>query len=79
MRWKDLEAELKATQTRKKNLQKFISSNVLRVECKLFLHINILYIIKQLDTHILTVYDDSLNRIALMNHRWIKELWIKTI
>lgn len=39
-----------------------------------FVCISILFRIKHLGPHILSVYGDNLNRAALMNHRQIKEL-----
>lgn len=58
---------------------KFKLSDSLRWECNLCLCISIWFVIKHLGTHVLSAYNDRLYRTTLMNHRQIKELWIRTI
>lgn len=74
MRWKDLEAESKATHTN--NPQNLNEAVFFDGETATYVHKYIVY--NKIDIQILSV-DDSLNRTARMNHRQIKELWIKTV
>lgn len=73
MRWKDLEAELKATHWKKKILKIYIKQCSKIGMQALLVHKYIVYNKTLRNTYSL-FYDDSLNRTALMNHRQIKEL-----
>lgn len=74
MRWKDLEAELKATHRKKKKVLKIYIKQGSKIGMQTIpVHKYIVYNKTLRNTYSL-FYDDSLNRTVLMNHRQIKEL-----